>query len=223
MLKSSRFRLDCELEHPNQHPYAFGIHRVWAPRCMTWGTRCGVGQLSAPRCRGGAADRFRDPDHPIAHLLHDRYDGPKLLSASAPRCSNGGLTDGSNGQRLRGGGEVTAIGSFRLGVNYWPARTAMYWWDDVRYPEVDRDMARIEDLGLQEARIFLLWEAFQPRPDRVSEERLRSLETVLGAAGRRDVGLVLSLCCRAPRRQAVRVAVQGDVDGRRGRLRRRPG
>jgi len=90
---------------------------------------------------------------------------------------------------------VTGSDSFRLGVNYWPARTAMYWWDDVRFPEVDRDMARIADLGLQEARIFLLWEAFQPRPDRVSDDALLRLETALRAAERHDVGLVLSLFC----------------------------
>ena len=90
---------------------------------------------------------------------------------------------------------MTGSGSFRLGVNYWPARTAMYWWDDIRFREVDRDMARIADLGLQEARIFLLWETFQPRPDRVSDEALLSLKTVLDAAERHDVGLVLSLFC----------------------------
>jgi endo-1,4-beta-mannosidase len=71
----------------------------------------------------------------------------------------------------------------------------MYWWDDVRFLEVDRDMARIADLGLQEARIFLLWEAFQPRPDRVSDGALLRLETVLRAAERHEVGLVMSLFC----------------------------
>ncbi len=89
----------------------------------------------------------------------------------------------------------TEAGFFRLGVNYWPARTAMYWWDDVRPAETDRDMARIADLGLEEVRIFLLWEAFQPRPDRVSDEALLSLETVLGSAERHGVVLVLSLFC----------------------------
>ena len=90
---------------------------------------------------------------------------------------------------------MTGSDSFRLGVNYWPARTAMYWWDDVRFSEVDRDMARIADLGLQEARIFLLWEAFQPRPDRVSDEAFLSLETALRATERHEVGLVISLFC----------------------------
>jgi len=56
-------------------------------------------------------------------------------------------------------------------------------------------MARIADLGLQEARIFLLWEAFQPQPDRVSDDALLRLETVLRAAERHEVGLVLSLFC----------------------------
>jgi len=90
---------------------------------------------------------------------------------------------------------VTRSDAFRLGVNYWPARTAMYWWDDVRFPEVDRDMARIADLGFQEARIFLLWERFQPGPDRVSDDALLSLETVLRAAERHNIGLVVSLFC----------------------------
>ncbi len=71
----------------------------------------------------------------------------------------------------------------------------MYWWDDVRASEIDGDLARIADLGLQEARIFLLWEAFQPRPDLVSDEALVSLETVLEAAERHNIGLVLSLFC----------------------------
>ena len=90
---------------------------------------------------------------------------------------------------------MTGSDAFRLGVNYWPARTAMYWWDDVRLPEVDRDMARIAELGFQEVRIFLLWERFQPRPERVSDEALLSLETVLRAAERHNIGLVLSLFC----------------------------
>jgi endo-1,4-beta-mannosidase len=91
-----------------------------------------------------------------------------------------------------------AVGSesdFRLGVNYWPARTAMYWWDDVQASEIDRDMARIADLGLQEARIFALWEHFQPRPDHVSDQALAELDVVLRAAARRGVGIVVSLFC----------------------------
>jgi endo-1,4-beta-mannosidase len=71
----------------------------------------------------------------------------------------------------------------------------MYWWDHLRFSEIDRDMGRIADLGLQEARVFLLWEAFQPLPDRVSEAALVSLELVLRAAERHHVGLVLSLFC----------------------------
>jgi endo-1,4-beta-mannosidase len=85
--------------------------------------------------------------------------------------------------------------TFRLGVNYWPARTAMYWWDDVRADEIDADMARIADVGLQEARIFLFWETFQPGPDRVSGRALADLEIVLDAGARRGVGVVASLFC----------------------------
>jgi hypothetical protein len=37
-------------------------------------------------------------------------------------------------------GEVTGGDSFRLRANYWPARAAMYWWDEVSFPTVDQDM-----------------------------------------------------------------------------------
>lgn len=71
----------------------------------------------------------------------------------------------------------------------------MYWWDDVVSEEIERDMALMADLGLHEVRIFLLWEVFQPQPGRVSGNALLGLETVLKAAERHKVGLVVSLFC----------------------------
>lgn len=58
---------------------------------------------------------------------------------------------------------------FRIGVNYWPARTGMDWWSHFDDEEVAADFARIAASGLDSIRIFLTWETFQPAPDKVGE------------------------------------------------------
>ena len=63
--------------------------------------------------------------------------------------------------------EVPVETPFLLGVNYWPRRKAMYWWSAFESSEVDEEFALIESLGLSIVRIFLLWDDFQPAPDRV--------------------------------------------------------
>jgi endo-1,4-beta-mannosidase len=76
---------------------------------------------------------------------------------------------------------------FRLGINYWPARTAMRWWTMFDEGEVAGDFARIAACGFDSVRLFLLWEAFQPEPDRVDPSMLGRLVTVADLA--RDAGL----------------------------------
>src|SRR6476661_8972280 len=71
---------------------------------------------------------------------------------------------------------------FLLGVNYWPRRKAMYWWSDFDPGEVREEFALIRELGLHMARIFLLWDDFQPTPDRVAPARLTDLRTVCDIA-----------------------------------------
>ncbi len=77
---------------------------------------------------------------------------------------------------------------FRLGINYWPARTAMTWWAKFDPAEVAEDFERIAASGFDSVRLFLLWEEFQPQPDRVDPAMLQRLVTVADLAGR--VGLV---------------------------------
>lgn len=79
--------------------------------------------------------------------------------------------------------------AFRLGVNYWPARTAMAWWSRFDLGEVSRDFPLIAASGLDSVRIFLLWEAFQPEPGRVDRGALLRLVQVADAAA--DAGLSL--------------------------------
>jgi len=78
---------------------------------------------------------------------------------------------------------------FILGVNYLPRRKAMYWWSHFDRSEVLEEFHVIRDLGLDMVRIFLMWEDWQDRPDRVSPSALRDLETVCDVAA----GLGLSL------------------------------
>jgi endo-1,4-beta-mannosidase len=83
-----------------------------------------------------------------------------------------------------------AIGDpFLMGVNYWPRRKAMYWWDDFDAGEVREEFAMIRDLGLTHVRFFLLWESFQSRPEAVDAQSLTHLRTVCDVAA--DLGLLL--------------------------------
>jgi endo-1,4-beta-mannosidase len=78
---------------------------------------------------------------------------------------------------------------FLLGVNYWPRRKAMYWWADFDGDEVAGEFDLIASLGMSVARIFLLWDDWQPTPDSVSAGRLRDLGVVLDHAAERGLGL----------------------------------
>ena len=72
--------------------------------------------------------------------------------------------------------------AFRLGVNYWPARTAMRWWSMFDAGEVAEDFARIATAGFDCVRFFLLWEDFQPEPGTVASEMLERLTQVADMA-----------------------------------------
>ncbi len=78
---------------------------------------------------------------------------------------------------------------FHLGVNYWPRRKAMYWWQDFDAAEVRDEFDVIAGAGLDVVRIFLLWDDWQPTPDTVSSGRLADLGTVCDVAAERGLGL----------------------------------
>ena len=84
-------------------------------------------------------------------------------------------------------------GSFRVGVNYWPAATAMRWWRRFDREQVSRDFAEIRAAGGDTIRFFLLWEDFQPRSDTVSEAALARLRAVADAAGRQGLMIIPTL------------------------------
>lgn len=83
-----------------------------------------------------------------------------------------------------------AIGDpFLLGINYWPRRKAMYWWSDFDAGEVREEFGMIRGVGLTHVRLFLLWESFQPSPDRVDPKALTDLRTVCDIAAENGLKL----------------------------------
>ena len=68
---------------------------------------------------------------------------------------------------------------FRLGINYWPARSAMAMWSRFDPDAIDADFARIASAGLRSVRFFLSWETFQPDEDRIDRNALVNLERTL--------------------------------------------
>jgi endo-1,4-beta-mannosidase len=76
---------------------------------------------------------------------------------------------------------------FRIGINYWPGRSAMAWWGMFEEGEVAEDLARIAGAGFDSVRLFLMWEAFQPDTERVDRTMLERLITFADVA--LDAGL----------------------------------
>lgn len=79
---------------------------------------------------------------------------------------------------------------FRLGVNYWPAQSAMgFWrhWDPVSLGE---DFARMRGAGLDCVRLFLTWEDFQPSATEVNPEMLSLLVRTLDLAHHAGLGVM---------------------------------
>jgi len=82
---------------------------------------------------------------------------------------------------------------FLLGLNYWPARSAMYWWQHFDKDQLRIDFSRIQDTGLGMVRIFLLWEDFQPQAKKVSIAALDNLVEVAEQAEQHGLKILPSL------------------------------
>jgi endo-1,4-beta-mannosidase len=82
---------------------------------------------------------------------------------------------------------------FDVGINYWPASSAMRWWRRFDAAEFDRDFARIREAGGDLVRFFLVWEDFQPDPATVSDRALAHLLEVADTAQRHDLRIMPTL------------------------------
>ena len=90
---------------------------------------------------------------------------------------------------MAGIADIQPAERFTLGVNYWPRRKAMRFWADFDRAEVREEFSVIAELGLHVVRIFLLWDDWQPAPDRVSTARLNDLVAVADIADELGLGL----------------------------------
>lgn len=84
---------------------------------------------------------------------------------------------------------------FVTGVNYWPARKAMYCWKAFDEAEVDRDFAVLESCGIQTIRLFLTWEDFQPQPDQIHRPSLENLLITADLAHAHNLSLMPTFFC----------------------------
>ena len=80
-----------------------------------------------------------------------------------------------------------------LGINYWPRKAAMYWWKRFDLGEVRDEFAQIASWGLRLVRICLLWEDFQPEPDRIESAALFNLTRVLDVAQEHGLQVMVTL------------------------------
>ncbi|HOB12300.1 MAG TPA: hypothetical protein PLM20_04890 [Syntrophomonadaceae bacterium] len=85
--------------------------------------------------------------------------------------------------------------NFIIGVNYWPARKAMYWWKAFDAVEVERDFACLSSHHINTIRVFLTWEDFQPRPDQVNKTSLDNLLITADLAAKHNLSLMPTFFC----------------------------
>jgi endo-1,4-beta-mannosidase len=96
----------------------------------------------------------------------------------------------------RSHGEPRAkLQQFILGVNYWPVTKAMYWWRDFDAAETEADFGGMASGGLTTARIFLLWEDFQPSPSEISTAALHRLVRLADIAAACGISIMPTFFC----------------------------
>ena len=84
---------------------------------------------------------------------------------------------------------------FLMGINYWPAHKAMYWWRDFEVREVDEDFKKLAENNFQLVRIFLTWEDFQPSPDMISAPSIDNLKRTADIASAHGLRLMPTFFC----------------------------
>lgn len=85
--------------------------------------------------------------------------------------------------------------TFMTGINYWPARKAMYWWKFYDPQEVRQDFALLKLYGIRTIRLFLTWEDFQPAPDVVDNKRLQDLLVTADLAYENQLEIMPAFFC----------------------------
>ncbi|MBV8531620.1 MAG: beta-galactosidase [Candidatus Eremiobacteraeota bacterium] len=84
---------------------------------------------------------------------------------------------------------------FLLGINYWPRRSAMYMWQRLDLDEIDEDLRRMKELGLDVVRFFLMWEAFQPQPNAMDSNALQRFDAIMDRVAAAGLRAMPTLFC----------------------------
>lgn len=90
---------------------------------------------------------------------------------------------------------AVAAAHFIKGINYWPARKAMYWWKDFDLQEAEQDFRKMHNYHLDVVRIFLLWEDFQPQARQISLPRLDHLKRLADLSNHLGMQLMPTFFC----------------------------
>ncbi len=84
---------------------------------------------------------------------------------------------------------------FSLGINYWPQKEAFSLWKKFDAGILKRDFELIKSFGMDCVRIFLVWEDFQPSPNKVSAEKLNYLVTSANIAAEAGLQIIPTFFC----------------------------
>lgn len=79
---------------------------------------------------------------------------------------------------------------FMLGLSYWPRQAAFQLWQSNDPGAMRDEFAHIATLGFSQIRLCLLWEAFQPGPQRIGSMAFRILEQALDLAQEAGLGVM---------------------------------
>ncbi len=82
---------------------------------------------------------------------------------------------------------------FFIGVNYWPRRRGPYMWKEFAPDEISEELRVASELGAEVLRCFLIWEDFQPDPDRISPDGIDKLEFLLDTASLQNLRIMVTV------------------------------
>jgi hypothetical protein len=86
-----------------------------------------------------------------------------------------------------------ALDRHRFGVNYTPAKTWWFCWNDWDGDAIKHDLDAIAARGADHLRILLIWPYFQPNPKWVSPLHLERLDQLLTVMGERNLDAVVTV------------------------------
>ena len=88
------------------------------------------------------------------------------------------------------------FGEFLLGANWWNYSTGPEMWVNFNTKEIEEDFRKMEELGLNTARIFLRWQDFQKEANNeviIVKENVKKLDQVLKIAKQNKIKIILTL------------------------------